>query len=350
MQRGTGSLPIVMESVRVMPRDPSVPNREAVVPKLSEVLFSSRSSAFDSFAVLPSNVAAVEASLLYANGLQTFVALVGPTGWGKSHLLEAAMSHIHGRHRTPSWELVSAVDWVSRVRQGMSSSPMALDNVQDVLGRTRLRLQLRIMLERRVRAGWPTMLAFTSTRPTRSMWSLLPNARDWHMASIETPSPTERAIVLQRMAQTEGLVLAESLSKVLSHRLDATGHSYLGALKRLKLLQTRWLDPCSVLRAFGVLSPYFVSDADWDLRDEVASAISELRGESLNDEYRSSLAVYVMHRLAMINENEVAEFLGMAPGQVYTRSTGFEERMKACEAAAHAARCVVERLVDRMSA
>ncbi|MFQ3587707.1 MAG: hypothetical protein SNJ76_08610 [Fimbriimonadaceae bacterium] len=333
-----------------MLRDQSTPLRTEVAPKLSDVLFSSRAAGFDTFAVLPSNVAAVESSLLFANGLQTFVALVGPTGWGKSHLLEASMAHMLGRDRRAGWEIVSAVDWVSRVRPKMSSSPMVLDNVQDVLGRTRLRLQLRIMLERRVRAGWPTLLAFTAARATRSMRNLLPWAREWQMACVETPSPTERAIVLQRMAQTEGLVLADSLTRVLSHRLDATGHSYLGALKRLKLLQSRWLDSCSVLRALGVLSPYFVSDADWDLRDEVAAAIGELRAEDFSEESRASLAVYVMHRLAMINEAEVAEFMGMAPGQVYSRTAGFEKRMRSCAATAAAANRLVERLVDRMSA
>lgn len=333
-----------------MLKDQSTPFRPAASPKLSEVLFSSRTTGFDTFAVLPSNVAAVESSLLFANGLQTFVALVGPTGWGKSHLLEASMAHMRGRDHHSEWEIVSAVDWVSRVRPQMSSSPMVLDNVQDVLGRTRLRLQLRIMLERRVRAGWPTMLAFTAARATRTIWSLLPGAREWHLACVELPSPTERAIVLQRMAETEGLLLADSLTRVLSHRLDATGHSYLGALKRLKLLQSRWLDPFSVLQAFGLLSPYFASDASWDLRDEVAAAIAELQAENLGDEGKASLAVYVMHRLAMINEAEVADFMGMAPGQVYNRTARFEKRMRSCEETAAAANRVVELLVDRMSA
>ena len=60
--------------------------------KLSNVLFERRVATFNSLAALPSNVEAIEAALMFSAGLNPFVAIVGPSGWGKSHLLGATSS------------------------------------------------------------------------------------------------------------------------------------------------------------------------------------------------------------------------------------------------------------------
>ena len=66
----------------------------AISQPISEVLLNPRPRGFDTLAVVPSNVRAVESGLLFANGLLAHVAVVGPSGWGKSHLLEAVANHI----------------------------------------------------------------------------------------------------------------------------------------------------------------------------------------------------------------------------------------------------------------
>ena len=59
-------------------------------PRLSEVLFETSRATFAAYAPLPSNVEAIDAALRFSAGHEILVALVGPSGWGKSHLLGAA--------------------------------------------------------------------------------------------------------------------------------------------------------------------------------------------------------------------------------------------------------------------
>src|SRR5687767_10490030 len=80
-------------------------------PRLSEVLFKSRS--FESLAAVPSNVEALETALLFATGLQSFAALVGPSGWGKTHLLEAVSRKLRNDAGYRSCNVHTAADWVA---------------------------------------------------------------------------------------------------------------------------------------------------------------------------------------------------------------------------------------------
>ena len=89
-------------------------------PRLSDVLFPNVARNFSTIAGVPSNIQAVETGLMFANANTNFVALVGPSGWGKTHLMEAIarapssseQGHISEFHReqahaanpgAPSW-------------------------------------------------------------------------------------------------------------------------------------------------------------------------------------------------------------------------------------------------------
>src|SRR5688572_1680459 len=151
--------------------EPERTSRAEEMPRLSAILFNSKG--FDSFAAVPSNCEAVETSLLFATGLQSFAALVGPSGWGKTHLLEAVAKRL--QHDAGYWacEVHSASDWISNQNRVDPHVPVVLDNVQDVLAKSRSRLLFRLALERRVKAGRPTILGFTSPKPGRSVRTVL---------------------------------------------------------------------------------------------------------------------------------------------------------------------------------
>jgi chromosomal replication initiation ATPase DnaA len=100
-------------------------------PCLADSLSGQVDGGFRTFAVLPSNVAAVEAAMLFAGEIQPFVAIVGPGGWGKTHLLEAAACRLRGERGCARLSVVQASDWATGARNATPNLPLILDNAQD---------------------------------------------------------------------------------------------------------------------------------------------------------------------------------------------------------------------------
>lgn len=306
-------------------RDRVVDHRD--VRTISEVLFARDPLTFDSYATLASNIQAVEASLLFTAGLQNLVALCGPSGWGKSHLLEAVAYRLRSELGRGACRVVSASDWVSGPARGDLGGPLLLDNAQEALSRARLRVPLKLALERRVKAGKPTMLAFTANKIDRSIRSLLPSARGWSEATIEPPSETERATILQQIARSEGLRLGESAERVFAAGLRGNGRTMRGALMRLKLNGNDWPDERAALRACGLVNPFFADNSAWDLVGNVLR-IAASHGDH-NTQTRETLAVYTLHHEAQLPEAEVARAVGIEPAAVYLRSARFGKDLAA---------------------
>lgn len=305
---------------------------------------------FASFTVLPSNVDAAESAMLFASGLLAFVATCGPSGWGKTHLLEAASHKIRSELGLNRVRTLNAVDWVGGSRSSEPHLPLVLDNVQDVLTKTRSRLQLRLALERRVRAGRPTMLAFTDDSTPRGLRSLLPAYRDWRVACIAAPTGAEREVVVSQLAASEGLALSETLRKVLATRLEGNGRTLIGAVKRLRLEQAQWLDAHSTLKACGVLNPFFASNASWDLREHILSVAKSLPAFERGGIDPSEIAIFGMLRVAELCEADIARFMGVEPAKAYTIACRVESRRKKEEHLSSLLARFVDRAVDSLLA
>ncbi|MBX7135297.1 MAG: hypothetical protein K1X67_21725 [Fimbriimonadaceae bacterium] len=296
---------------------------EWVGPRLSDALFQKARSGFASYAAISSNVKAIEASLMFANGLAPFVALVGPSGWGKSHLLEGAASVIR-RDLGITAKVLSAAQWVEAGARWDQQGPLILDDAQGALARSRLRQAVRNGLERRVQAGRPTMLAFTAPRLSRSIRGFLPGIRDWHMATISIPTPNERELVSRQIASLEGLTLSNAIFRFISRQMSWDGNAILGAMRRLKLVQTRWVETDEVLRGLGILGPYLVDNSGCDLRDQVHETVSRVvdQGEHTDDKVNltTDLSVYLMIDRMGLSEGEVASYFRLSPGEAYCRA------------------------------
>ena len=285
----------------------------AIEHRLSRALVDQPEVTFSSLANLPSNVQAIQAAERFAAGLQHFVALVGPSGWGKSHLLSSVSARLAQR-TTCAPVVFTATEWILGIAQAEDAAPLLLDNVQDLLPKPRLRQALRAAIGERVRAGQSTMLSFTTAKSGRSLRILLPVPRAWSWAAIQAPEAAERVLVLQHMAAAEHLVMSAPLTRLLASRLRGNGRTLSGALKRLKLYGADWQDAALTLRACGILDMFFRDDSDWDLRETVFNACRP-------GPHGTDLAMYLMLREAALSEAHVAQFFGVQPSAAYQRAT-----------------------------
>jgi hypothetical protein len=273
---------------------------------------------------LPSNVEAIEAGLRFSAGLNTHVSIVGPSGWGKTHLLEAIAFRLTHELDTPV-ERLSAAALVESPLKGETAGPIILDDVQEILGRPRPQLALRLNLERRVRTGRATILSFTFPKPNRQIKSLLPNYRDWTVCSMGEPEAAERILLLNHMSSAEGLSLSPGLVKVIAHSMHGNGRTLAGALKRLRLSGPTWLDSRATIRACGLLDPFFADSPDWDLKLKILKA-AEAHRSAFPKATMTDLALVVMLHEAALAEADVARCLNITPAEAYLRAARFQEQ------------------------
>lgn len=315
-------------------------------PRLSEVLFERSNRSFGSLAPLPSNVEAIEAGLRFSAGLNTLVIITGPSGWGKSHLLEAITYRLTHELGTPI-EMLNASGLMANPIKGETAGPLILDDVQEVLGRPRPQLALRLNLERRVRAGKSTILAFTVPKPTRQLKALIPSFRDWTVCSMPEPEAAERVLLLRHLSAAEGLSLSESLIGVIAGSMYGNGRTLSGALKRLRLSGATWMDPSATLQACGLLDPFFADNPDWDLKLKILKVVEGNKALFPNVSSLDLALVLMLHE-AGLAEVDVARCLGVSPKDAYLRANHLRQR--ACADAAvhshirHSVELVVESL------
>lgn len=314
-------------------------------PRLSEVLFGTKG--FDSIAATPSNLGAIETAMRFSTGLQTFAALVGPSGWGKTHLLEAVAWKLRHEAGFGDCEVQGADEWVTASPRAEPHVPLILDNVQDVLGKSRSRIKMRLALERRTKAGRPTILGFTSPKPGRAIRSILPAAREWAISNIGAPAPLERQIIVAKIAQTEGLVISEALVRLLAHRLKGNGLTIRGAMKRLRVHSATWLGPEGALKACGVLNPFFSDNSSWDLREHVMDCARGFDSECAGIEAQD-LAIFIMLKEALLGEDDVARFFEIAPAQAYNAAIRFERKLEGCCESRQMVRRFIASAVERL--
>lgn len=315
-----------------------------VRPRLSEVVSCPTEKGFDSFAVVNSNVRAMESVMRFASGHHTMVAIIGPSGWGKSHLLEAAAATIRAES-FHTCHVLTAVDWIGNLRSRNPNGPLILDNVQDVIQKHRSRVTFEMALERRVRAGKPTLLSFTETKLTRSIRSTLRGTNEWMVATIKAPAGKERLKVVERMAVSEGLGISSTLAKILANRVQGNGRTLSGALKRLKLHDSQWKGSHSTLRALGILNLFLASNSDWDLREHIAECAKSLPSDKRAEAVPFDLALHTMLRVALLSEAEVAKFFRIEPAKAYSYSCRFSQKMAASDAVNQVADEFVHRVV-----
>lgn len=296
--------------------------------RLSEALEAGEPQGFRSFAALPGNLKAIESALEFAQGRVPLVAVVGPSGWGKTHLLRATTDMLgsQGACVVPR----SALEWIMDPSRSDANHPLVLDDTQDVLRHPRARHQFRQALLRRVRSRRPTMLSFAGARVGRSLKAFVPFSREWNWALIAEPTCDERELVVRQIATTERMLLSQATTRLIARHLHGNGRSVSGALKRLKMYRSDWSDRDAVCQACGVLMPYLLGRDGWDPRDHVFEAVSQTVAgvDGAPSGTVQDITAYLLWSEIGLSEDEIATFLRVTPSSVYTRSVDVRKRME----------------------
>lgn len=290
--------------------------------RISPALFSRHKSGFSNFHSLPSNVYGVEAALLFANGLIPFACIHGPSGWGKTHLLRAAASTItaNSKFDCPVWSLR---DWIDNPQRADNGQPLILDDAHEVFQSARARQFLRAILERRIRGGKPTLIAMTMPRLHRHMRSyLLSQGRDWSMGQVAEPNIVEKRKLVDHIAEGFGLTMNPGLTALIARRIGKSGHGMVGAIQRLKLVHTNWGEPEYGLKGCGVLHSILNQEGGWDMRDHAYDALMSMPNREIQAAgiAKQEWAVYFLHHILGLSEEQVSSFVRITSGQVYTIS------------------------------
>jgi hypothetical protein len=149
------------------------------------------------------------------------------------------------------------------------------------------------------------------------------------------------------MSAAEGLVLSPRLSKVIADQMHGNGRTLAGALKRLRLSGTNWLDPNATLRAFGLLDPFFADNGIWDLKHKILR-VAESSRDLFRDISSTDLALYTMLHEAGLSEVSVARAAGIEPADAYLRASSFRLNLAESEVLRNYVRQFVDLVVESL--
>ncbi|MCX7800247.1 MAG: hypothetical protein N2109_07900 [Fimbriimonadales bacterium] len=227
--------------------------------------------------------------------------------------------------------------------------PVLIDNAEQCLGRSRTRQRVRLLLERRVRAGRPTLVAFGGENTERAVRRFLPLHRSWRIEGIGRLTSLERQRMMLELASKLGLRLGDRVVRLLSASVLGCPGTIRGALTRLLSVQADWEGPSAVLRACGLLAPMLAGNGAWDVRDHVMQA-AEVAAPFLPEGVSCrEVAAYVMLRVAHVPEEQAAGALSTEQGLAYAAAERVARRLGCCPATCEAVEATVAAAVASLA-
>ncbi len=289
-----------------------------VLPEtLSDVLLGGESCDWNGFAALPSNFAAFEAAMRVAHGLSSFAVIVGPSGWGKTHLLQVAAERVASQFQSDCL-IHSPSSFLALPESTSSSRPILVDGVQDVLRLPRLKHRFMMRLRERTRFRRPILLALEAEPQSKLLRELSMLRVKPSVFPISVPTSSERELIVINVALSMGMQLHRTLARLIARHVDGNGRSILGALNRLALYGNDWSCESSLPRALGITLPFLRGRDGWDLRDSVQEAVTKALPAMGDDEKLTCWLCWSLRDLLKLPEDQVSAFLNITPGKVHT--------------------------------
>lgn len=287
-----------------------------------------RGNESSSIAALPSNHYALALGFDFACGHRNFVGIGGPSGWGKSELLGHVRNALERIHQIDV-DVTAASEWAQTEQSATAIPFLLLDDLQDVLKSPRLRHNLRLRIEQRLRRKLPTMICTAGDFSTAIRLRVISPGHEWQLAQILPPSPIERQCIARQIAKCEKVKLHRSIESLLATHLNGNGRSMRGAMLRLKLIRSDWRSDSDFAEACGILMPFLIGEDGWDPRDIVSDAVGHVFlawPECPPIGKRATLA-FVLNQMIRLPEEDVAQFLRISTGQVYRHCKNINGRI-----------------------
>lgn len=130
--------------------------------------------------------------------------------------------------------------------------------------------------------------------------------------------------------------------------MHGNGLTLSGALKRLRLSGTTWMDARATLRALGLLDPFFTDNGAWDLKLKVLK-VAEQSKAHFSGVAMTDMALYTLLQEAGLSEIAIAGVAGVKPAQVYQRANHFKGQLGVSEANRASLRQFIDIVVDEVA-
>lgn len=312
---------IIQKETAPKPIESSVHNPVLGSNLFSRVLFPETDRSFSSICPLSTNVEAVEAALLFAGGYLNLVSISGKEGSGKTHVLEAAL-HTIERKRKPAM-MISSDRFIRSMSLCQYEGSLLIDDCQFALKGAKQRLLFRICLERRMRSGRPTIIAYTPSNSEFAKVEISTLTRQWNHASIQDLNREDKERLVQHLSKQEGMLVSPRLGKIIGRYMQGSSRTIHSGLRRLKIESNTWLEPSQILRACGLIDMYLNEDPEWNLIGAVIEA-----AEGVESSLRGEFIVYTLLRVIGLNEDDVCRYMEAPISACFDFSARYERRMR----------------------
>jgi chromosomal replication initiator protein len=269
-----------------------------------------RFAALESFVVGDGNRLALTAaeSVVKRPGAVTPLLLYGPTGCGKTHLLEGVWTGIRRRSHSRRVVLLSAEQFTTYFVEALRGSGLPsfrrkyrdaelllIDDVQFLVGKRATIVELQHTIDAFVRAG--RQLVLTADRPPAELAGLGPEITTrlsgGLVCGIEPLDQPTRLGVLRQLAARSARPIPDDTLLLLAERLNGDARTLSGAINRLTAASEALQQPITGALAQQALADIFRSTHRVVRMSDVEQVVCELFGvppETLQSPGKSRVA------------------------------------------------------------
>lgn len=316
-----------------LPVDETEPSQVQPQPRGSRRKFAS----LDAFVVGDSNRVAFTAllSIVDRPGVMTPIVVHGPTGCGKSHLLEGVWSA--SRKNAPRRRIVmlSAEQFTSYFLEALQGSGLPsfrrkyrdvelliIDDVQFFVGKRATLIELQHTLDSLLREG--RQIVLSCDRPPAELTGLGPElvARmsGGLVCGVQHADEGTRRIILRQFAEARQLKIPQSVLDLIAAELPGDARQLSGALNRLHASSLAHGQPISMAMAVSALTDLFQNARRTIHMPDIEKAVCDIFGlesKALRSNKKTNavshprmLAMWLARRYTRAAYSEIGHYFG----------------------------------------
>ena len=289
--------PMLPASVTPRPSAASLPARSLQTPQTALAPDRRPFGDLESFVVGPSNRLAYASAEMAARqpGQITPLVIHGPTGVGKTHLLQGTWIALRKAHRTIRVIYLSAEQFTSSFLEALRGSGLPsfrrkyrgvevflLDDLHFLCGKRATQIEMLHTVDELLRDG--RQLVFASDRPPSDLTELGPEMigrlNSGMVCPMEPPDCQTRRGIVAQMARRMGMVVPEDVQDFIAARLVSHARELSGALCRLQASSQAFGRPLTLPMAEEALSDMIRCSSPVVRLPDIEKAVCDVFGVS----------------------------------------------------------------------